>query len=384
MAVLVTGATGSLGGWLCAELLRSTQATVRCLVRAGSQEDADQRLAARMQIFSPPSGRLIALLADIRRPDLGLRPAERDRLAEDSDRIIHCAAHVNLAADYDQLVHTNVGGTQNMIDFAQRRVALTGEPADLHYISTTAVFLNHHAAGLSHADESSVPTLATAGSLGYPRSKVLAETMLRQAADRGIIRLTIHRPGLVTADHATGRTSATSDLLVPVLRACVALGAIPTSAAEASGVDCIDSVARGIIHLALVADSVDRVFHHIQPAPFKIMDALQALSRAGYRLKPTPNDQWWGQVQGNLDNPAVRPIGIMSEIARYLLYADVDHPPPSYRADFTTAALTAVGIARPSLDAPFLDRLIKGLQEARVLPSLARHAASARTHGATG
>ncbi|MPZ85702.1 MAG: TIGR03617 family F420-dependent LLM class oxidoreductase [Actinophytocola sp.] len=360
-SVLLTGATGSLGGQLCAELLASTSATVYCLVRGADPAAAAERLARRLRQVDdrPDAGeRLIVLPADFERPGLGLSGRDYDALAETVDAIIHSAANVNLAADYARLAPVNVGGTRSLIAFARRRAELTGQPAGFHHVSTLSVLVGARSAGLDEVDENTAPSLATAGRLGYPRSKAAAELELRVAARDGL-PVTVFRPGLVTGYSRTGRTSGT-DVLVPMLRAAVALGTAPTGP-DVVPADMIDVVARGIVALIWRADTTGRAFHLIRAEPLRLADVFDALRRAGHRLDPVEPDDWWSQLQNHPADPAVRPMAAMAEAGRYLLALDPAHRPPRFRSEATRAALRTAGVPAPPLDGAFFDRLVTGL-----------------------
>ena len=108
-SVLITGGSGSFGGALVAELLRSSDPKVVRLL------DHDENGLWEMQSRFPAEKRLRYLLGDIRDPDR-LRMACRG-----IDVVIHAAAlkHVH-ACEYNpfEAFKTNVLGTQNVIDAA--------------------------------------------------------------------------------------------------------------------------------------------------------------------------------------------------------------------------------------------------------------------------
>lgn len=83
--VLLTGATGFVGMAVLARLLERTERHVYVLVRAGSQAEADARLAGVMgSLFDVPGrhrGRVEAVCGDLTAPGLGLG-GERERIAE--------------------------------------------------------------------------------------------------------------------------------------------------------------------------------------------------------------------------------------------------------------------------------------------------------------
>jgi probable F420-dependent oxidoreductase len=371
-SVLLTGSTGSLGGHLCADLLTHTAATVYCLVRAPDPASARHRLTTRLGELDdrPQTGeRLVVVPGDLEQPGLGLTTRAYDALAETVDVVIHCAAGVNLAAPYDKLAPINVGGTTAMIGFADRATELTGRAPRFHLVSTLGTLIGARQAGWDEVDENTAPSMATAGHLGYPRSKTAAEIVARTAAERGL-PVTVTRPGLVTGHSRTGRTFD-SDLLVPLLRAAVAMGSAPTGNGAVPA-DMVDVVARAIVTLACRTDTAGRAFHLVRPGWLLLADVFDALRRAGHRLGPVEPDTWWAMVDEHATDPMVLPMAALAEVGRYMLAADRRHQPPRIRSDTTWAVLAESGVLAPPLGPAFLDRFVTGLTDTGVLPPAER------------
>ncbi len=370
-SVLLTGATGSLGGYLCAELLSTTPASVHCLVRAAGRDAARARVTARLHAVEDPplvgDRRLTAGPADLEHPLLGLRPKEYDALAESVTTIVHCAASVDLAAGYEHLAPANLGATQNLIAFARRREQLVGRPPAFHYVSTLGVLLGARRTGSTVVDESTEVSEETSGPLGYPRSKAAAEVALWRAAEDGL-PVTMHRPAAVTGHSRTGRTS-TSDLLTPLMWAAVGLGTAPTCTPELPA-ERVDIVARAIVTLLAAPGVAGRAFHLVHPQHLRLSDLFAALRRAGHVLEPVPAEEWWRRVEKHADHPAVHPMASMSEVARYMLALDAEHTLPHIRSEATWTTLATRGMHPDPLGESFLDRLVSHLAPpARALTS---------------
>ena len=114
--LLLTGATGFLGGELLVRLVERTDRDIITLVRADDQEAAQARLDATLAQLLPPEavtpGRVRAVAAHLDRPGLGLAERERDALAAEIDTVVHCAASVQFTLPYDEAHAINVGGTR--------------------------------------------------------------------------------------------------------------------------------------------------------------------------------------------------------------------------------------------------------------------------------
>lgn len=354
-AIVLSGATGSLGGHLAAALLEQPHSTVYCLVRAKDPAAADRRLRDRMaEVGSDDPARLVAVPANLESPGLGLARQTWNDLADRVTQIFHCAASVHLTAAYQQLAPANVGGTRELIGLASAISERSHAQVPFHYVSTLAVFLDAVRAGIHEVDEKTRPSMETAGELGYPRSKVAAERLVGRAAEGGVIS-TIYRPGLVTGHSVTGDTS-TSDLLMPVLRAVVAIGYAPDRAEAVPG-EAVDLVARHITRLS-VGQKGDQAYHMVKPEPISLMHGFAALRRAGYRLEEVSPEKWWELAAQRRDDPEVAPLIHMGPIGRRMLGLEPAYPPPPVRSDYTYNTLRRSYPEPAALDEGFFDRLV--------------------------
>lgn len=98
-AVVLTGATGSLGASLLAELLpRPDVRLVFCLCRAKDDADALARVAASMQARGLPTdfgGKVVALASDLGADRLGLAADTYAAMAKQVTMVVHNAWSVN-------------------------------------------------------------------------------------------------------------------------------------------------------------------------------------------------------------------------------------------------------------------------------------------------
>ena len=242
--VLVTGATGFLGRFLCLEWLQrlaDSGGTVVCVVRAGGAAQARQRIEAALatdaellnRFRNLADGHLEVLDGDIGEPDLGLDWSTWQRLAGSVDLIVHPAAHVNHLLPYRQLFGPNVVGTAEVI-----RLALTTKLKAVQYISTMGV-----AAVADHiVDEDSdiraaVPscTIADGYANGYGISKWAGEVLMREAHDLCGLPAAVFRPGMILADGRYSGQLNVPDIFTRLLFSLVATGIAPRSFYRATG-----------------------------------------------------------------------------------------------------------------------------------------------------
>jgi fatty acid CoA ligase FadD9 len=164
-AVLVTGASGFLGKFICESLLRQGR-DVFCLVRSES---------------SCPSG-CVQIVGDLAIEHFGLSPQTFAELQDKIGRVIHCASNTNSLLTYKQLFDSNVLGTCNVIHFC-------GLERHLSYVSTLGV--------VNSPDEDSPVEAYTNEYLnaqnGYVQTKWMAECLVRQTCKE----MTIFRPGMI-------------------------------------------------------------------------------------------------------------------------------------------------------------------------------------------
>jgi long-chain acyl-CoA synthetase len=244
--VLLTGATGFLGGEVLARILERGERPVYALVRADSDELAASRLHDVVRSLFGSGERsksAIAVAGDLTRPRLGMCDRRRDWLAERVDRVIHCAASVSFTLGFDESRAINVDGTRRVLDLAGVCAARRGIESFVH-VSTAYVAGTHP--GSFGEDDLDV---GQGFRNPYERTKFEAERLVRERAHD--LPVQVVRPSIVVGDSRSGWTPAFNVLYTP-LRA-FSRGAYPLIPARRSApVDIVpvDYVADGILALA--------------------------------------------------------------------------------------------------------------------------------------
>src|SRR5687768_14456671 len=122
--IVLSGATGFLGGEVLARLLMRESRPIYVLIRAGDEADAQARLEATlielMGSAAPWTDRTHAVAADLTRPRLGLDRDRQNWLASRAEWVIHCAASVSFTLGLPESRAINVDGTTRMLDLASR------------------------------------------------------------------------------------------------------------------------------------------------------------------------------------------------------------------------------------------------------------------------
>ncbi|MEJ2005763.1 MAG: NAD-dependent epimerase/dehydratase family protein, partial [Cyclobacteriaceae bacterium] len=120
--ILVTGANGFLGSFVCRELILHGH-HVRALIREGSNTERIDDLLKVLDICN-------ADLLDL--PML-------NRCFKDVDTVVHCAARISFQGhDCDELIFTNVESTRNAVNMALKH----NVEKFIHISSTAAIGRN--------------------------------------------------------------------------------------------------------------------------------------------------------------------------------------------------------------------------------------------------
>lgn len=236
--VLLTGANGYLGRFLCLEWLQRMAdlgGTVVCLVRGRDTADArarldaafdsgDTELSSRYRALADAALEVVA--GDIGEDRLGLDPDTWDTLATRVDRIVHPAALVNHALPYQHMFGPNVVGTAEVV-----RLAVADHLKPVTYLSTVAV-----AAGVENfvengdiRKESPARSVDESYANGYGTSKWAGEVILRNAFDLFGLPVTVFRSDMILAHSTwTGQLNV-PDVFTRLVLSVAATGIAPKS-----------------------------------------------------------------------------------------------------------------------------------------------------------
>ena len=258
--LLVTGATGLLGGAALAELLRAwPELRALALVRS----------AARARTL--PGGRVQPLFGDLRAPGLGLGTGARDRLSN-VRLVLHCAADTNFGRSLAEARAVNTDGTARLLELC------AGIPG-VRFVYLSTAFVAGRRTGC-------IPEAAVAGNAGfvnaYEQSKREAEDLVLGSGLDAVVL----RPSTLACDATTGEVLQQNALhralwltfngLVPMLPGSddVPLDAVPH-----------DWAARAVARLATAAPS-GAVLHLCAGAQAPRLGALLDLTLSLLRASP--------------------------------------------------------------------------------------------------
>jgi thioester reductase-like protein len=193
--ILLTGATGFLGAFVLAELLKRTSGAIHCLIRVSEgyldkqreKKHQDLRQAARSklranlekyQLFPSKDYMRISevVVGDLEKPKIGIGDHEFNHLGDTIDAIYHCGAYVHSLYPYSKLRNANVCGTTELLRLASINHS---RPIPFFYVSSLSVFPGN--GDIIHDDSSTyelpLSILAKLGE-GYAQTKVIAERLV--------------------------------------------------------------------------------------------------------------------------------------------------------------------------------------------------------------
>lgn len=197
--ILLTGVTGFLGLAVLAELCRLLpHRPIHCVVRAASDHEAFERLAARWRSRYPgselPAQQVTVFAGDLALPDLGVPESVWTDLAGRIADVVHCAAHLNFIASYQRLQAENVAATLGLI------TRLCPRGIRFHHVSSVGICTG---AGFPDSLLETQPYSDHDAELigGYAQTKWVADCVLVELQQQGW-PITILRPAHVIDDVA--------------------------------------------------------------------------------------------------------------------------------------------------------------------------------------
>lgn len=289
-SVLLTGGTGFLGAYLLYEWLSRGTGTITCLVRAKTTSEARSRLLTNLETYLLDTNaidltRVQVVLGDISQPRFGLSEDAYVSLADSVDSIIHSAATVMYFRPYEAVKPVNVNGTVEVL-----RLATTGVPKHVHYVSSYSVARSSEYAGPEAFPEEPLSGSGSGFVLGYVQSKWVAERLCQQARERNI-PVTVHRPGIITGDMCHG-IMKDEDFVIRAIQTCIRLGICPQSETWVHFTP-VDFCAKAIVHSLLSENTDGHVNHLVNPMPLtwnELMKRMEAVSKPLEWMSP---NQWW-------------------------------------------------------------------------------------------
>jgi nucleoside-diphosphate-sugar epimerase len=360
MTLLITGATGFLGGSVAAQAIHAANDTpLRFLVRAPSRADGLDRLKLNLEGYGVPPDQLARLTGDnIILGDLldGLAITEADRLAEVT-RCIHSAAIVSFSNN-PRIAPVNVQGS---VDLATCLMRHARDLDRFVYVGTAMACGAQQ--GTTDVAEQDVLDPDAAHLVPYTASKATAERELRALLPAEC--LVVARPSIIVGDRVHG--CANSQSIYWVFLMAQILGCFTVDPDEKIDVIPVDYAAAAVLFLATkneLAFSTYNVSAGVNRSNrFREIDETMARARGVAPAGPNYRKVGAGDLAGLMTRaqklfPDIRNRLILHAVKLYGAFAALNYT-------FANARLAAEGFAPP----PFLtDYLSHCVETARNIP----------------
>jgi NAD(P)-dependent dehydrogenase (short-subunit alcohol dehydrogenase family) len=302
MAYFVTGATGFIGRFLVANLLKRGK-PIYVLVRKSSQK----KLGELRAHWGASESQVIAVNGDLAKKSLGVSDADIKRLAGKIDHFFHLAAIYDLNATAEAQQQANVDGTRHAVQFAT--IVSAG---CFHHVSSIA------AAGL-YEGVFREDMFEEAEELDHPyfKTKHDAEGIVRRECKRPF---RVYRPGFVVGDSKSGFIDKidgpyyffkTIQKMRDVLPKWV-----PTIGIEGGRINIVpvDFVAAALDHLAHKRGLDGKCFHLTDPAPHRVGEVLNIFAKAAHAPQMTMRVN--AKMFGFIPAPILYGLGSLSPVKR--------------------------------------------------------------------
>jgi len=348
MAYFVTGATGFIGRFLVANLLKRGE-PVYVLVRKNSVKKLAE---LRDEYWGATDKQVIGVIGDLGKPNLGVPADEIKKLKGKVVHFFHLAAIYDLVATAEAQQAANVEGTRHAVEFAEAVGA-----GCFHHVSSIA------AAGL-YDGVFREDMFEEAEDLDHPyfRTKHDSEGLVRKHCKRPF---RIYRPGFVVGDSKTGYIDKIDgpyyffkalqklrDMLPPWM---------PTIGIEGGRINIVpvDFVADALDYLAHKKGLDGKCFHLTDPAPHRIGEVLNIFARAGHAPQMTLRVN--ARMFGFIPAPILYGLGSLAPVKRMIraVLTDLGIPkdvfqfinwPTRYDNREATKALKGSGISVPHVE----------------------------------
>jgi len=348
MAYFVTGATGFIGRFLVANLLKRGE-PIYVLVRKSS---AKKLMELRNDYWHATDKQVIGVVGDLGKPNLGISADDAKKLAGKVRHFFHLAAIYDLVASPEDQQKANVDGTRNAVEFAE-----TIKAGCFHHVSSIA------AAGL-YDGVFREDMFEEAEDLDHPyfRTKHDSEGIVRRECARPY---RIYRPGFVVGDSKTGYIDKIDGpyyffKFIQKLRQALPPW-MPTIGIEGGRINIVpvDFIADAIDYLAHKKGLDGKCFHLTDPAPHRIGEVLNIFAKAGHAPQMTMRVN--ARMFGFIPAPILYGIGSLSPVKRMVraVLADFGIPkdvfqfinwPTRYDNREATKALKGSGISVPHVE----------------------------------
>ncbi|KAJ5240865.1 uncharacterized protein N7469_002456 [Penicillium citrinum] len=307
--IVLTGATGSLGAHIVAQLVQSNDVRkVYCLVRAKSINAARRRVAQSLHArkvslaLTPAAERkIVALPADLTNAEnLGLDKDTFSKLRKTATSVIHCAWSVNFNWALESFEQSCIAATRNLLDFCLSVEA--PQPASFSFCSSVSTVARTPG---NWVREELPESLSHAQGMGYAQSKLVTETIVNRASRQTGMTARVLRAGQIVADTSSGIWNST-EAIPMILQTAKTIKALPQLDDILSWTP-VDVMASSIIELSLSSTAGDILNVTNPTLNHWSNDLLPLLRESGLDFEVLPKRAWLQKLQSSNQDPETNP-----------------------------------------------------------------------------
>ena len=285
MAIFLTGSTGYIGAHIAAILLDRHADRLNLLVRAKTEQEANERLwhALQLHLEFPEfrdalETRISVFRGDLTDPRFGLDAAEYSRLVGTTESVIHCAASLNRKSEKSCL-NVNLRGTLEVAQLGRRAQDAHGLRR-FSQVSTVAV-AGHRSHEVVTEDASIDWNRSDYDP--YARTKKFCEHMVRELLPE--VPRTVFRPSIVLGD--SRRPETTQFDMVRAFVFLAGLPFLPFRSTDRIDIVPVDYVAESVVLLHQKQNPAHEIYHLSSGTGSETFGQLtRALADAAGKMQP--------------------------------------------------------------------------------------------------
>jgi thioester reductase-like protein len=311
MAIFLTGSTGYIGAHIAALLLDRHADRLNLLVRAKTEQEANERLwhALQLHLDFPQlrdalETRISIFRGDLTDPQFGLDDSEYSRLVGTTESVIHCAASLNRKSEKSCL-NVNLRGTLEVAQLARRAQDAHGLRR-FSQVSTVAV-----AGTRSHevvTEDASIDWNRSDYD-PYARTKKFCEHMVRELLPE--VPRTVFRPSIVLGD--SRRAETTQFDMVRAFVFLAGLPVLPFRPSDRIDIVPVDYVAESVVALHQKPDPLHEIYHLSSGAGSETFGQLtRVIAQAAGKMEPL----YWPGLERPFSSAVNRLAGYRGEFGR--------------------------------------------------------------------
>ena len=328
----------------------------------------------KYELWNPAfAERVRVVLGDVTLPKFGLDAETYDRLADETDLLLHNAAGVNFMQSYSQLKPINVGGTENALRFACHRKIKA-----YHHVSTLFTFSILDHMQLSVVKETDNPARHELLFGGYLQSKWVADNLVQQARESGL-PVTIYRPGIITGDSRSGASS--DDIISRTLASAIQLGCTPADSMQLPFTP-VDYVGEAIAKLVISPEAANRNHHLVNRDQVDWPTLIGWLADIGYQVDILPYEQWLEKLKQSSAESAGTMLSSLLPLIPELQLTDeaASLDRPTFDCSQSETMLSALGVQCPKISPALISSYAKFLTQSGAVSSSASEENLARAN----